>query len=377
MDVQLALFATGWLLGWWLLWSVPLVRPGRRTEPVTRSYIVPARNEADSLPNLLDGLMAMRHDGDEVIVVDDRSTDATPDIAARYGATVIDAGDLPEGWTGKSWACHRGVEHSTGSVLVFLDADVRVGPGGLDAIAALHAERAGLVSVQPYHETERAYERLSALFNVVAFMGVGAASPPHGRSHGAFGPCLVTTRADYERVGGHAAVRGDVVEDLALARRFEEAGLPVSVRGGGELVRFRMYPGGVRQLLDGWTKNMATGAGMVPLLRTLATVVWITAMLTTVQWAIETVAGAGPGPLVLVVGFGAFVVQLRIFFERLGDFEFTWALLYPVLLGVFLVVFARSLWATVVRRSVPWRGRAIPVGRQRRIRTAPDTAGGP
>lgn len=378
--MSLVIVVFGWLCGWWLLWSVPLLWRRAGETPVQRprlSVIVPARDEAASLPHLLRSLRSELRAGDELIVVDDRSTDATAQLAAAAGASVIAAPALPPGWTGKSWACDNGVRAAEGELLVFLDADVRLRAGALDAVAGLHAEHGGLVSVQPFHETEHAYERLSALFNVVSFMGVGAASPQRrGRADGAFGPCLVCAPADYARVGGHAAVRGEVVEDLALARSFDEAGLPVTVRGGGELIRFRMYPGGLRQLVEGWTKNLAVGAGTVPVVRSAGVAAWITALLVTVQWQIEHLAGGGPGAVTVVAAYLAVVLQLRTFFARLGDFGLRWAVAYPLLLGVFVAVFIRSLYATSVRRSVMWRGRSIPVrGRVALARRGPEQRG--
>ena len=365
--MQVVLAIGGWLAGWWLLFAVPLLRPAPMATDASRrrlSVIVPARDEAASLPHLLASLRDELVPDDELIVVDDRSTDATAAIARAAGATVVDAPPLPAGWTGKSWACHLGAAASTGELLVFLDADVRLGPGALAAVAAEHERSGGLVSVQPYHETERAYERLSALCNVVSFMGVGAASPHRGgRAHGAFGPCLACTPTDYAVVGGHEAVRCEVVEDLALARSFRLAGLPVTVWGGGPSVRFRMYPDGIRSLAQGWTKNLATGAGTVPLARTLAIAWWITGLLVTVQWLIEAVIGTGPPLAVAVIAYAGVVAQLWHGFARLGDFGLRWAALYPVLLGAFLVVFVRSLYATLVRRSVTWRGREVPVRR--------------
>ena len=93
----------------------------------------------------------------------------------------------------------------------------------------------------------------------------------------AFGPCLLTTAADYRATGGHAAVRAEVVEDVHLARRYRAQGLPVTCLGGGDVVGFRMYPAGLRQLVQGWTKNIASGAGLSPPWALLGTVAWICA----------------------------------------------------------------------------------------------------
>jgi 4,4'-diaponeurosporenoate glycosyltransferase len=245
----------------------------------------------------------------------------------------------------------------------------------LDELAA----RQGLVSVQPFHRMERAYERFSALFNVVGIMGVGTASPGRAaRSNGAFGPVLACARRDYDRIGGHAAVRGEIVEDIALAHRFQEAGLPVSTLGGGSLVSFRMYPQGFGQLLEGWSKNIATGAGSVAWPRRLLIGAWVSALVVSVQTMIEVAyapaAGFDTMLAVALVAYGLFAVQLRLMLRQLGNFGVLSAALYPALLGVFVAVFARSLWLTVVRRRVRWRGRTVPLSATQRWGPAPGAA---
>jgi 4,4'-diaponeurosporenoate glycosyltransferase len=220
----------------------------------------------------------------------------------------------------------------------------------------------------------RPYERLSALFNVVAVMGVGMArfglarfgmarlgAAWRGRrpsTRGAFGPVLACTRADYDLVGGHRAARRSVVEDVALAERFHAAGLPVTVVGGGPLVSFRMYPHGLRQLVEGWTKNIATGAAHAGLWRTALVVGWVCSLILSIQLALDPLASGGSwGPA--AVAYAAFAGQLAVQLRQLGNFGWVAAAAYPVLVVFFVAVFARSLWFLGVRRRVAWRGRTI------------------
>lgn len=372
----------GWLAGWWLLWRIPTVggparQPGGGAPAGERSrarhdglaaadvtVVIPARNEAHSLPRLLESLRAQTSPPRRIVVVDDASEDGTGATARSFpGVTVIDGAPLPPGWTGKTWACHQGVQAADTERIVFLDADVVLAPDGLAAVVDELDRRGGLVSVQPFHRTERPYEQLSAVFNVVAMMGVGAASPGRdGRAAAAFGPCLACRRADYDAVGGHAAVRGEIVEDVALASRFAGAGLPVHALGGGDRLAFRMYPDGVRQLVEGWSKNFASGAGATSRLRLALVVLWVVALLSAVRMLVDGLLGAGPGTVALGGSLtAASVVQQRVMLRQVGTFGWPSAVGYPLMLGVFLAVFARSLWLTAVRREVVWRGRAIPL----------------
>ncbi len=353
---------TGWAIGWWLFGRprrLPAARPAGG--PLDLSIIIPARNESASLPRLLADLERARPYGCEVIVVDDSSTDDTLDIARSFeGVSVFPAGPAPQGWVGKSWACHVGSVAASSDTLLFLDADVRLEPGAIEALLRELALHGGLVSVEPFHAVERPYEEASALFGVVAFMGIGAGRASD--THGAFGPVMATSRSDYELVGGHESVRGEIVEDMALARRFAEHDRAVTVLTGGTELRFRMYPSGFRTLVEGWTKNFATGAGNTPVRRLAGIVVWLTAMgsaFTTLIGSFDSLAALA----VAVALCAAFVLQLRSMFGRLGNFSLLSAVVFPLQLVVFFAVFFRSLWITLVRRTVRWRGRDVPVRR--------------
>jgi hypothetical protein len=275
---------------------------------------------------------------------------------------VVTTDALPAGWTGKSWACARGVDASRGDALVFLDADTTPGPDLLARLAdALRG--ADLVSVQPYHRTESPSEWLSGIFNVVALMGSGVRSLPRTpRLTATFGPCLAIRRADYERIGGHAAVCGEVVEDLALGRAAERVGMTTAGYEGGEHISFRMYPHGVRSLLDAWTKNIASGAQSTPPLRLALVVAWMSGLIEAGWWAwygIVAVLVGGSLSVVHLVFFVLFALQVAVMLRTAGRFGAA-ALVYPYLTIVFLFVFARSLvW--IARGSVRWKGREIPL----------------
>jgi 4,4'-diaponeurosporenoate glycosyltransferase len=385
VDVGVVLGLAGWLVGWWLLWRVPTLPAADTTTgvdvapvdvapvdvapvdvaPVDVAIVVPARDEEVALPALLDSLADQTVAPRQVIVVDDASTDGTAGIAAaRPGVTLVRGTEVPDGWTGKTWACAQGVARADAGRYLFLDADVTLAPGALAALVAEHDTRRGLVSVQPFHRMVHPYEQLSAVFNVVAVMGVGMASPGrHGRARGAFGPCLLVDRHDYARIGGHEAVRGSVVEDVALARRAAAFGLPVHALGGGRAVAFRMYPSGLRHLIEGWTKNFATGAGSVGAPRLALIGLWITAVL--VPLALVVVA-LRDGSVAVALGAALLylidVVQLRVMTRALGTFTPGTALAAPFLAVVFVAVFVRSVWRTLVRRRVAWRGRQVRVG---------------
>jgi 4,4'-diaponeurosporenoate glycosyltransferase len=363
-ELDLVLVVLRLAAGVWLMWSVRTPRPDGDprvavAEPGVDgiSVVVPARDEEENLP----GLLASLASNVDVVVVDDGSSDGTCRVARSCGARVVEAGEPPDGWVGKSWACHRGAAAASGGTLVFADADVRFGPGGLEAVLACHRERGGLVSVQPFHEPGSPGERLTSLFNVVAFAATDAASPLGSRRgvRGAFGPVMVTGRGVYEAVGGHDRVRSSIVDDVALSAVFRSAGESVTVLAGGEAVRFRMYPGGLGEMVEGFTKNLAAGASAVRRSTAGLVVAWITLL---VQAAAAPVialwsggAVAGPAVLYLVVALQCWWMS-----RRLGSFGVGTALVFPASLALFLFVFTRSVLATV-RGAVTWKGRRVTV----------------
>lgn len=347
-------------IGCWLLWSLPRLAAGTPAHDGV-SVVVPARDEADQLPALLASLP----DDVEVVVVDDGSTDGTAAVARAAGATVITAAPLPDGWVGKSWACAAGARAASGDRLVFVDADVRFAPGGLDRVLATLGDAGGLVSVQPFHEPGAPVEHLAALFNVVALAATDVASPLGGwaGSRGAFGPVLACLREDYERIGGHDAVRDRVLDDVSMADAFAGAGLPVTVRAGRSDVSFRMYPKGLGQIVEGFTKNLAAGAGAVRPVTVALVVLWLSLL---VQAALAPVLAVVGGGLVdAAVLYAVVAAQVWWMARRVGRFGPLTALGFPVLLALFLAVFVRSVFDTA-RGSVSWRGRRLrtrPAGR--------------
>jgi len=350
-----ALFLVGWSCGWLLLWR-PRPLPARPSAPAVRppvTIVVPARDEEASLPSLLATLVPQLRPGDRCLVVDDESSDRTAAVAAGGGAEVVTAPPRPDGWTGKAWACATGADLAAGTrepgddVLVFLDADVRLErPDVLDRLSAeVGTAPGGLVSIQPWHRTGRPVEQLSVFFNVTALMGSVAftALGTRIRPTLAFGPVLACRRTAYLASGGHAhpSVRGAVAEDIALARRFPS----VRIFTGRPDFSFRMYPGGLRSLVQGWTKNIASGAASVRWWFAVLIVGWL--------WSLNG------GWITSVWFYGASAVQVLVLGRRAGRFGAISALAYPLLVVFFLVVFLRSVALTLFRRPVPWKGRPV------------------
>jgi 4,4'-diaponeurosporenoate glycosyltransferase len=355
-----------WLIGLFLLWHIPTLRERlSEHEPRPRvSVIIPARNEALRIGRLLESLRRQTLPPDEVIVVDDQSTDSTARLASEAGAQVIASAPLPQGWAGKPWACWQGAQASGGEVLIFLDADTWLEPDALEKLVRAWRDGGGMVTVQPYHETQKLYEQLSMMFNVVLMAGTNAFTPFGGRlkTGAAFGPCILCAREDYVRLGGHTRVAGEVLEDIGLARLFLGAGLPVHCFGGRGAISFRMYPNGFLQLIEGWTKSMAIGAGSIRFWALLLSVTWIVGA---VGVASDTLRALLRGPSWVWVPqlllYAAYAGQIRWMSSRIGRFQRWTAWLYPIPVYFFILIVLWSFISARVLGRVKWRGRSIPI----------------
>jgi glycosyltransferase involved in cell wall biosynthesis len=270
---------------------------------------------------------------------------------------VIQPPALAAGWCGKPWALHHGVAASSGEVLVFLDADTEPGPEFLDRLLAMHQQLGGLVTVQPYHRTQRAYEQLSMLFNLVGLLAV----PLGDRCGVAFGPAMVSSRSDYERSGGHRAVANKVVEDWFLGHCYEQVGLPVSAYLGYGQIAYRMYPGGLGDLVIGFDKNFATAASQVRWPWMLAVLLWLSGLFwaawclpaSLLGWPMLGNHDLLPNGLI----YGAYALQLLVITRRVG--RFTWInLIFPLPVLFFLVVFLLAI-LNLERGKVQWKGRTV------------------
>ena len=349
---QLAVLAIAWVAGWWLCARVRRLPPSSASAPLV-SVVVPARDEEHTLPTVLAGLRGQTVPPVEMIVVDDGSTDRTARVAVDGGAHVVGADPLPEGWTGKASAIRQGVAAASSDVVVVLDADVDPRPDLLARLVATFTHGGGLVSVQPYHRVVHWWERASALFNLVAVMGSGLASPTWPKRQSittAFGPVLICRRVPLLERIADPSVRGSVLDDVALARRFAADGEPVRAFAGRGVVEFRMYDRPVA-LVEGWTKNFASGAATVPPVRLALIVLWIAACLTSGVWVFG-------GSVVAIATYVAFAVQCFVQLRQVGSFGIVTSVLYPLLAAVFVTVFALSLVLTLTG-EVRWKGRRV------------------
>lgn len=327
----------------------------------TVSVLVPARNEAENLRRTLPLLLALDYPRLEILLLDDRSTDGTADVAEEIGRgrgtlRVLRGTDPPPGWVGKNWACHQLSAAATGGVLVFCDADVEAAPAAIRrTIALMENHRAGAATAIPRQRLEGWMQ--AAVVPVIVQLPVAAMLPlrliPVIRSPSlsmANGQWLALTRSAYDAVDGHEGVRDEVLEDVALGRRVKACGERLVVCAAPSLLAVRMY-GGAAAMREGFRKNL------YPLLGGRRLSFGAALALLSIAW-LYPFAAALRGAAVALLPL-ALLAAVRIAGALLFRQGWRTVVLHPA--GALLAaVLAVGSWIGHERGRVRWKGRELP-----------------
>jgi GT2 family glycosyltransferase len=333
---------------------------------MTVSAIVPARNEEATIASAVESLAA-QPEIKEIIVVNDQSTDGTAAELARLSARcaqlrVLETKALPSGWVGKSFAVSLGAAQATGDWLLFTDSDGVHLPGSTArALEDAAATGAGLVSYSPEQEMHTWWERTLIPFiytRLAQKFSYDAVNDPKSQAAAANGQYLLIRREDYVRIGGHAAVAGEVLEDVALARLAKLAGIRLHFAPGFGIIHVRMYRT-FGAMWEGWTKNLypLMGGTSRAVGRELRGVVpWIPLLLLLLTPLHLTLGVLGA---VLLAGrHAAYAATLRR-----NRFPAALVLYYLLAVALYAAALLTSEWR-YARGSVSWKGREYPVNRE-------------
>ncbi|HEY6128843.1 MAG TPA: glycosyltransferase [Candidatus Acidoferrum sp.] len=233
------------------------------TAPASITAIVPARNEEAVVAACIESLSTQPEIA-EIIAVNDQSSDRTSEILHELarkiaGLRVVDAPEPPPDWVGKNHAVSLGAQQAVTPWLLFTDADAVLLEGAAAKAITLSGEHnAALVSFSPEQDLETWYEKALIPFvylRLAQRFPFDQINDPSSSAAAANGQFLLIKREAYDAVGGHAAVRGAVLEDVALARRVKAAGFRIWFAAGAGMVRVRMYRS-FSAMWEGWKKNL-------------------------------------------------------------------------------------------------------------------------
>jgi chlorobactene glucosyltransferase len=336
------------------------------------SVIIPARNEEFNIARVVRSL-ANQQGIREILAVDDQSSDRTAEILAALQKEIprlhiLRVECLPKGWLGKTHAAAMGARAATGDWLLFTDADtVHVAGGLAELVQRAEDEHADLLSVSPGQETptwwEKAviplvYLKLSSLYR---FEDV---SDPHSPAAAANGQYLLVRKELYERVGGHTAVKSDILEDVELARRIKERGGKLLFLSGARWVRTRMYRS-FGDMWRGWSKNLyLLYEGSLPRMLAATASLWLLDLLPVLGFATACLwlALGHADHILVLVALSLFAVALArqwSYGQMLSQLGFDPALASYQPLGAALLgaLMLGSMRAHRTTGNIEWKGR--------------------
>jgi len=333
------------------------------------SVLIPARNEEANIGDCLRSLLAQDYPSFEVLVLDDHSTDRTPEIIQELAAgdnrlRVLTGTALPPDWLGKHWACHQLAKAAKGELLLFTDADTRHHRYALrDGVAALLAEGADMLTAFPHEEVRSWAEVLVgpvSFWSLFSFMPLFLAHrlrlPWLSAATGQF---MFFRRSAFEQIGGYAAIRQHAADDVALAQRVKAMGLRWRLVDGTARVRCRMYRS-LGEVYEGFSKNLFAvfGYRVIPF-----AFVWLWVLVVFLEpLAVLALIMAGlplPAPsaaLAIAAVAGSLIIWVVPYY-RLG-FPALAALAYPASVILMVFIAGRSLMLALNGHSI-WKGRRL------------------
>ncbi len=377
-----------WLGGSALLWTSLLIKMAVRRargeyrigpespgpeEPVRLTVVIPARDEAANIGTCLDRVLAQDLAGFDVVVLDDGSTDATPRILAQKAAdprlSVLTGGEaLPEGWLGKAWACERAARKALeagAEWLLFIDADVRLHPhAAAAAVGWAQRHELDMVSGLGALEMDGFWEKviqpavgglILAGNDVNKHNDPERTEPEHVMANGQF---ILLRASRYQEIGGHAAVKSDVLDDVGMARAVVSSGGPYHLLWMSSLFACRMYSS-LGEIWDGWTKNLF--AGLKHSWGTLGALLLAQLLMVQIPYLVVPLAALGLLPMEWLWLSLAVVTSLQCL-RLYGDVTFgndpkygTTLILGNIILSVILVGSA----VRITRGTARWKGRTV------------------
>jgi chlorobactene glucosyltransferase len=339
------------------------------------SLCIPARNEEHNIRACVEAALAQDYPAYEVIVLDDRSDDSTPQILAELSRRdprlrVIHGAELPPGWAGKPHALHQAAAAARGEWLCFVDADTFLAPQALSSTyTKAISTSADLFTIMTEQILGSFWEKVIMPL-VMTALSVGFSprrvNDPRRRDAIANGQFILIRRSVYEAVGGHARLKDQIVEDKALAEQVKWNGYRLVLADGRAVAQTRMYTS-LPQMWEGWTKNIYLGLREQPALLGLGVFGATLAVFAALVLPLWPLLGflwwlCGGGWPALAVSVEALILWGTLLIVRgraargLG-ISAVWAVTTPLGAAVFAAMMLTSAWKVLSGRGVSWKGR--------------------
>lgn len=342
---------------------------------------IPARNEAKSIERCVRSALYQEYPHFHIYVLDDESTDETPSILSSLEEdfpdklTVLHGAPKPGDWLGKPWACHQLAEATREKILLFIDADTWLEPLAVaKTVRTMGRDILDFVTLWPSQQVQSFWEKnvipliYFALFTLLPVRYVYRSPkwiPPFLRSTvsplfaAACGQFMAFKRKSYKAIGGHQAVKDEIVEDVALAKRIKRAGFRMNMYHGREVVSCRMYRS-LGELWQGLRKNFLAGFGYNLTLFTVMGLIYLIAYLLPII-LLPLLILWGSSKLLLGLCITALFLMFvqRFIVNRWFDWNIFYTLLHPVGVGWFQILGIQVLKDYVTNQAPRWKERKL------------------
>jgi chlorobactene glucosyltransferase len=391
--ISTAIFIGGIFIVYWLHNQYHLDIVVEPTSPPPNapfiSVCVPARNEQRNIRACVESILAQDYPNFEVIVLEDRSTDATPEILhelivesdsllSKQGQMqeqapalqIIRGSDLSKGWAGKPYALFQASAAARGEWLCFVDADTFLSPATLSSCYAKAIEtNADMFTILTFQIIGSFWEKV-VMPIVMTALSVGFSprkvNDPSSKDAIANGQFILIKRSVYDAIGGHERIKDQIVEDKAIAEQVKGNGYRLIVADGYAMARTRMYTS-LPEMWEGWTKNIYLGLSdrsSLMLLGAFGAFILLIAALILPIWPLLGMLWffQGGGWLALTVIFKSLILWAIVIYARarvaIGMGISPWyALTLPLGAAVFAAMMFTSTWKILSGKGVTWKGR--------------------
>jgi hopene-associated glycosyltransferase HpnB len=339
--------------------SGPELSPADPTELPDVDIVIPARDEAETIGPVIASLLAQNYAGRfRIFLVDDNSTDGT---AARAGTapnlTILTGQPKAEGWSGKLWALSQGIAASSAPVLLFADADIVHDPRHLSALVArLHRPDADMVSemvrLNCASLPERALVPAFVYFFQMLYPFARVNNPGSGVAAAAGGTVLIR-RAALERIGGIAAIRGALIDDVTLAKAVKSSGAAIYLGHSGLATSIRPYP----HWDDLWQMIARTAFTQ---LRYSAALLLLTVLGLSLVWLVPVWTICLGSDWERLTGLATFILAALSYLPTLRRYRCNplWALALPLIALFYIAATVGSAVNYWLGRGARWKNRA-------------------
>lgn len=322
------------------------------------SILVPARNEENNVPQLIEAVLSQSHQNFELIIFNDQSTDDTAKIVESYCSQdsriqLINSEELPSGWTGKNFACHTLANNAKGEYLLFLDADVQISGDIIGrTLSAMQKHKLALLSIFPVQKMVSTGERLVVpnmnyiLLSLLPLILVRKSK--FSSLSAANGQFMLFDAGKYKQYQLHKKVSKQRVEDIEIARMLKHEQQKVACLSGINQVQCRMY-NGYREAINGLSRSVIMFFGnsfVAALLFWLITTLGIASVILSMH-------------AIGVVIYVCFLVSIRLMTSKVSKQNLLLNLLmgYPqkLVLGLVIIKAMRAK----IKKEFEWKGRKV------------------